>query len=131
MKMYYPSLENNNLLYNLENDYDLCKILVYMSTFKNCETIVVTSHPHCIEIRGDNELVFIVLYVGFETNEFLTYSSFANAHFISFSQSVFRMVEFHSIKNKIKFIHPKALFFTALELIEPPVFTGIAFLLTF
>lgn len=129
MKMYYPSLENNDLLYSIETNYELCKALIYMVSFKMCETIQVTPYPYSIEIRGDDEIVSIIIYVGFEKNEYLTYASLNNVHIVSFDTSIYKMFEFESIKKQIKFIDPKSLFFMTLELSEPLVYSKLKFLL--
>jgi hypothetical protein len=115
MEFYYQRFENNELLWAFERNQLICKTLAYMVTFKQYENLKVTPKPHSIEIQNDDVFISVYIYVGYESNEYLEYINKKNIHIISFNRMTSSMHENKKFKNEIKFIDPKALFFTALS----------------
>ncbi len=115
MNFYYERLEHNEQLQTFENNQTICKSLAYMVTFKEHENLKVIPKKNSIEIFNDKLVLSIILYVGFEQNEFIENKNKKNFHMISFGKHTNEMHEFKKLKNEIKFIEPKALFFTALS----------------
>lgn len=114
--MYYNHLENNQLLWELKRNKLFCTVLAYSVTFCNYREFKVTAYPHSIELRKKEVILSIILYVGYEKNEFLKYKTESNVYFISFSNVVLNMQEFKEISPLIKCISGYSLFFTALNL---------------
>lgn len=115
MKLFYERLEHNELLWSLENNQTICKSLAYMVTFKEYQNLKVIPKQHSIEIFNDELILSIIFYVGFEKKEYLENYGKENMHLISFSKFTREMHEFEELKNEIKFIEPKALFYTSLS----------------
>ena len=115
MKLFYEKLEHNELLWTLENNQTICTSLAYMTTFKNYENLKVIPKQHSIEIFNDELVLSIILYVGFEINEYIENDNKLNFHMVSFQKITKEMFEFAKFSNEIKFIEPKALFYTSLS----------------
>lgn len=115
MKLFYEKLEHNELLWTLENNQTICTSLAYMTTFKNYENLKVIPKQHSIEIFNDELILSIILYVGFENNEYVENVNKSNFQIVSFQKTTNEMYEFTEFSNVIKFIEPKALFYTSLS----------------
>lgn len=118
MELFYERLEHDELLWALENNQTICKSLAYMVTFKEYQNLKVTPKQHSIEIFNDELVLSIILYVGFEQNEYIENKNKANFQIVSFNKVTNEMHEFAELKNEIKFIEPKALFYTTLSFSE-------------
>jgi len=115
MKLFYERLEHNELLWALENNQTICKSLAYMTTFKEYENLKVIAKQHSIEVFNDELILSIILYVGFEQKEYIENKRKTNFQIVSFKKVTNEMHEFAELKNEIKFIEPKALFYTSLS----------------
>ncbi|MFN8326436.1 MAG: hypothetical protein U0T80_11960 [Flavobacteriaceae bacterium] len=115
MEFIYEKLEHNELLNTLKNNKTVCNTLVYMVTFQFYDELKVVPKKHSIEIFNENISLSIILYVGFETKEYSNIFERKNYHIVSFSKFTKEMQEFVEISEEIKFIEPKALFYTALS----------------
>lgn len=115
MELFYERLEHNELLCALENNKTICKSLAYMATFRECENLKVSPKQHSIEIYAEELILSIILYAGYENNEYIENTNKPNVHIISFSRFTSSMQEFEKFRNEIKFIEPKALFYTSLS----------------
>lgn len=118
MELFYERLEHDELLWALENNQTICRSLAYMVTFKEYQNLKVTPKQHSIEIFNDELVLSIILYVGFEQNEYIENKNKANFQIVSFNKVTNEMHEFAELKNEIKFIEPKALFYTTLSFSE-------------
>lgn len=116
MNLYYPHLENNHLLLTLEENIFYKQVLFYHLTFKIYTTFRVIPHKHSIEICSYTIRVFIILYVGFEQNEYLQFENLPDVHFVCLDRSIQVMYEFKDILSRVKFLPPYVLFFTALDI---------------
>ena len=115
MKLFYERLEHNELLSALQYKQTICKSLPYMTTFKKYENLKVVPKTHSIEIFNDELILSIILYVGFENNEYVENVNKSNFQIVSFQKTTNEMYEFTEFSNVIKFIEPKALFYTSLS----------------
>ncbi len=115
MKLHYERFEHNELLCALESNQTICKSLAYMATFKEYDYFEVIPKQHSIEISNEELILSIIFYVGYENNEYLKNLNRQNVHIISFNKIISSMFEFEKLKNEIKFIEPKALFYTSLS----------------
>lgn len=115
MKLFYERLEHNELLCALDNNQTICKALAYMVTFKEYENLKVIPKQHSIEIYNDDLFLSIILYIGYEINEYVENVYRTNFNMVTFNRFTSSMLEFSEFKNEIKFIDPKALFYTSLN----------------
>ena len=115
MRLFYERLEHNELLWTLESNQTICKSLAYMVTFKDYQNLKVIPKQHSIEVFNDEIILSIILYVGFEQKEYIENKRKANFQIVSFKKVTNEMHEFAELKNEIKFIEPKALFYTSLS----------------
>ncbi|HRG18886.1 MAG TPA: hypothetical protein PLP39_07325 [Flavobacterium lutivivi] len=116
MELIYENLENNILLETLKNNQTICKSLAYMLTFDIYEKLQVQPMKNSITIFNEKITISIILYVGYENEDLVEFKNIKKLHIVSFSKVTKEMHEFEKISNKIKFIEPKALFFTTLSL---------------
>ena len=100
------------LLDNLKNEV-IHKTLAYMVDFKEHENLVVIPKTYSIEISNAEICIAVIIFSGFEKEEYETIKTTNNLHFISFNHITQTMFEFENIH--IKHIDPMALFFTSLS----------------
>ncbi|GGD24423.1 hypothetical protein [Flavobacterium orientale] len=118
MNLFYERMEHNELLWSFETNQTLCKSLAYMTTFKEYDNFKVEPKKHSIEVFNDQITVSLLLYVGFENEEYVANCNLKNFHIVSFQKVTKEMIEFKMFENEIKYINSKALFFTALSFTE-------------
>lgn len=112
MKIFFRRLDAHFLLGTLKRNELARRTLVYMATFKNYNDLKVEARTFSIEIFNDEVSVTILLFVGFEDEEYNKVSKKTNFHIVSFDESYVYMVEFDKIKNDIKYIDNEAWFYT-------------------
>lgn len=115
MEFEYERLENRILLDNLKNEV-IRKTLAYMVDFKEHDNLVVIPKPHSIEISNADICIAVILFVGFEKEEYETLKTTNNHHVVSFDTITKTMFEFTPIS--IKHIDYMALFFMSLARTE-------------
>ena len=113
MELPYSNFEHCLLFNALKDNNDLKKAIAYLITFNEYENLKVKALNHSIIIFNDEISIFVILYVGFEENEFLE-NLMLNSHFISFDRITNSMLEFKDIE--VKFIDKLAILFTAISL---------------
>ena len=86
-----------------------------MLTFEKHTSFTVSPKPHSIELKSKKLTISILLFVRYERSEFLDYKNDMNLQIVCFDTYSLQMHEFKVLKPRLKFIHPQALFFTALE----------------
>jgi hypothetical protein len=111
MEFEYLRLENQILLDNLKNEV-VKKTLAYMVDFKEHENLVVTQKPYSIEISNEDICIAVIVFVGFEKEEYEILKSKKNHHIVSFHTILKTMSAFENIP--IKYIDYMALFFMSL-----------------
>lgn len=99
------------LLDNLKNDV-VKKTLAYMVDFKEHENLVIIPKPHSIEISNAEICIAVILFSGFEKEEYEALLTKDNFHIVSFDTIIQTMVEFENMF--IKHIDSLALFFMSL-----------------
>jgi hypothetical protein len=112
MEFEYERLENRILFDNLKNEV-IKKTLAYMVDFREHNDLVVIPKPHSIEISNADICLSVIIFVGFEKEEYETLKSKKNYHLISFDTIMQTMVEFEN--RFIKHIDYMALFFMSLS----------------
>ena len=103
--------EHRILLDNLKNDV-VKKTLAYMVDFKEHDNLVVIPKPHSIELSNADICIAVILFSGFEKEEYKALLTKDNFHIVSFDTILQPMVEFENMF--IKHIDSMALFFMAL-----------------
>lgn len=111
MEFQYSRPEHCILLDNLKNDV-VKKTLAYMVDFKEHENLVVIPKPHSIEISNAEICIAVILFSGFEKEEYEALLTKDNFHIVSFDTIIQTMVEFENIF--IKHIDSMVLFFMSL-----------------
>ncbi len=112
MEFEYSRIEHCILLDNLKNDV-VKKTLAYMVDFKEHENLVVVPKPHYIEISNAEICIAVIIFSGFEKEEYEALLTKDNFHIVSFDTITKTMVEFENMF--IKHIDSMALFFMSLE----------------
>ena len=115
MEFAYERLDNCILLDNLKND-EIRKALAYMVDFKEHDNLVVIPKNHSIEISNAEICIAVILFVGFEKEEYETLKTKKNHHVVGFNMIGQTIFEFEKIS--IKHIDYMALFFTSLARTE-------------
>lgn len=115
MDFKYSRIENCILLDNLKNDV-VKKTLAYMVDFKEHDNLVVIPKQHSIEISNADICIAVILFSGFEKEEYEALKTKDNFHIISFDTITKTMVEFENML--IKHIDYLALFFMSLSRTE-------------
>ena len=115
MEFAHYRLEHCILLDNLKNEV-ISKTLAYMVDFKEHDDLVVIPRAHSIEISNDAICIAIIVFVGFEKEEYDTLKTKNNPHVVSFDRITQTMIEFENIP--IKHIDYMALFFMSLARTE-------------
>lgn len=113
MELPYSNFEHCLLFNALKDNNDLKKAIAYLITFNEYENLKVKALNHSILIFNDEISIFIILYVGFEENEFIE-NLMLNSHFISFDRITNSMIEFKDID--VKYIDKLTILFTAISL---------------
>ncbi|MBC7749330.1 MAG: hypothetical protein H7Z76_12275 [Methylotenera sp.] len=111
MEFEYSRIEHCFLLDNLKNEV-IKKTLAYMLDFKEHDNLVVIPKPHSVEISNADICIAVILFSGFENEEYQQLLTKDNFHIVSFDTIVQTMAEFENMF--IKHIDSLALFFMAL-----------------
>lgn len=115
MEFAHYRTEHCILLDNLKNDV-VKKTLAYMVDFKEHDNLVVIPKPHSIEISNADISIAVILFSGFEKEEYEALVTKDNFHIVSFD-TIFQKM--HVFENRfIKHIDSMALFFMALARTE-------------
>ena len=104
----YRTSENQILLDNLKNAV-VKKTLAYMVDFKEHENLVVTQKSYSIEISNVDVCIAVIVFSGFEKEEYESLKSHKNYHIVSFHPILKTMRVFENIP--IKYIDYMALCF--------------------
>lgn len=115
MEFVYDRLDICILLDNLKNE-EIRKTLAYMVDFKEHDDLVVIPKPHSIEISNAEVCIAVIVFSGFEKEEYETLKTKNNHHVVSFDRITQTMFEFDNIP--IKHIDYMALFFMSLARTE-------------
>ena len=115
MEFEYNRLDMCILFDNLKNE-EIRKTLAYMVDFKEHENLIVIPKPYSIEISNAAICIAIIVFVGFEKEEYDTLKTKNNHHVVSFDRITQTMIEFKNMP--IKHIDYMALFFMSLARTE-------------
>jgi hypothetical protein len=115
MELAYDRPDLNILLDNLKNEV-IRKTLAYMVDFKEQDNLVVIPKPHSIEISNADICIAVLVFSGFEKEEYESLKNKKNHHVVSFDTITKTMFEFEHLS--IKHIDYMALFFMSLARTE-------------
>lgn len=115
MKIHYSKIEHNLLFEALQNE-EISTALTYMIDAKKHRGLKIIPNEHSIELSNDEITIAIILYVGFEDEEYNDLKNRKNLHVITFFNVVPSMVEFNNLN--VKYIDNLALLATTLALSE-------------
>lgn len=113
MELPYSNFDHCLLFNSLNDSPDLKKAIGYLVSFNEYEDLKINALNHSILIYNDEIAIYIILYVGFERNEFIQ-NMMLNSHYVSFQTITSSMFEFKDIE--IKYLDKLAVLFTALSI---------------
>lgn len=111
MELLYERLDICILYDSLKNE-EIRKALAYMIDFKEYENLEIIPKPYSIEISNDEICIAIIVFVGFENEEYEILKNRKNYHIISFDKITQTMIEFKHLP--IKHIDYMSLFFMSI-----------------
>ena len=115
MEFAHYRLEHRILLDNLKNEI-ISKTLAYMLDFNEHDNLVVIPKRYSIEISNAEICIAVILFSGFEKEEYEALLTKDNFHIVSFDTIIQTMIEFENMF--IKHIDSMALFFMSLARID-------------
>ena len=115
MEFAHYRLEHCILLDNLKNEV-ISKTLAYMVDFNEHENLVAIQKTHSIEISNADICIAVIVFSGFENEEYETLKTKNNHHVVSFDRITQTMIEFENMR--VKHIDYMALFFMSLARTE-------------
>ena len=101
---YYQDLKHNQLA-DILCIKSISEILGEMVTLKSSPILNIVKHPHSLVLEFLDYRIVIVLYIGFEHEEYLKFKVIENVHFICMDEIMNDVIEFRSIP--LQFIHSK------------------------
>jgi len=101
MQLHFPHLPQNILL-ELLNDPDFSNSLAYLVDFGDHVDLRIIPKKYSVELSNNDITVSIIIYSGFELNEFYELKNRTNVHLVCLSDVIPEMVEFQNMH--IKFI---------------------------
>ena len=113
MELPYSNFENCLLFNVLKNNYELKRAIVYSLIFKEFDDLKLSALEHSMLLYNDEIAVYIILYVGFENQEYLE-NRLLNSYFISFERTTNSMNEFKDVD--VIYLDKAALVHTAIAL---------------
>jgi hypothetical protein len=96
---YYQRLEHHILLQLLKKP-EYASSLAYLVDYSHHNNLQVIPRPCSIEISNDQIALAVILFVGFENEEYEAIKHRKNLHLLSFSEGVPTMNEFKHLKVK-------------------------------
>jgi len=111
-EFFYRRIEHNELLSILRNE-EISSALAYMLDYLNHSNFEVIPKDYSIEISNDDITISVIIYVGFELEEYENLKNKKNLHIVSFSRVVPEMVEFKNLN--VKYIDNLSLIFMTLS----------------
>lgn len=113
MELPYSNFDHCLLFNALKNNDELKRAIVYSLIFKEFDDLQLTALEHSMLLYNDKIAVYIILYVGFENQEYLE-NRLLNSYFISFERTTNSMNEFKGID--VIYLDKTALVHTAIAL---------------
>jgi len=101
---YYQDLKHNQLA-DILSIKSISEILGEMVTLKSSPILNIVKHPHSLELEFLDFRIVIVLYIGFELEEYLKFKAIENIYITCMDEIMNDVIEFRGIP--LKFIHSK------------------------
>jgi hypothetical protein len=99
IKYRYPHPHNITLLQLLQEP-DFAIALAYLVSFKNYKNLEIIPKPHSIEITNNEISISVIIYSGFELNEYKDLQNRTNVHLVSLCSTLLEMFEFKDMPIK-------------------------------
>lgn len=100
MKHHFPHIPQNILL-ELLNEPEFSNSLAYLVDFENHIDLRIIPKEYSIELSNNDITVSIIIYSGFELNEYYELKNRTNLHLVCLSDVIPEMVEFQNMHIKI------------------------------
>lgn|SRR5690606_9236065 len=100
MKDFYYKRFEHHILYQLLKKPEYASSLAYLVDYSSHDKLEVIPKPCSIEISNDEITLAVILFVGFENEEYEAIKNRENLHLVSFSEVVPTMNEFKHLKVK-------------------------------
>lgn len=114
--LFFESTNNYTHLYKLLKIEEFNCSLAYMVDQKKHINLNVILKEHSVEVSNKDITIAIILFVGFENEEYEALKSKPNLHIITFSEMVPEMVEFKNLN--VKYYNQMSLLYTNLSISE-------------
>lgn len=112
MDIFYQRIEHNSLL-DLLKDKEISSALAYIIDYTDHDNLTIIPKEHSIEVSNITITIAIIIFVGFEIEEYEELKNRENLHIVTFSNVVSEMLEFEKLN--VKYVDNLALLFTALS----------------
>ena len=112
MDLYYQRIEHNILL-DLLKDKEISSALAYIVDYTDHDNLTIIPKEHSIEVSNNTITIAIIIFVGFEMEEYEALKNRENLHIVTFSNVVSEMFEFEKLN--VKYVDNLALLFTVLS----------------
>jgi hypothetical protein len=114
--LFFENAFNYTHLYKLLKIEEFNCSLAYMIDRNKYTKLNVILKEHSIEVSNDDITIAIILFVGFENEEYEVLKNKPNLHIITFSEVVPEMVEFKDLN--VKYFNQMSLLYTNLSISE-------------
>jgi len=104
LKVHYSNWDKQMAYMTFDECYELRKAIAYLLTFKQFDDLELIPNKFSIQIKNNHINIFIIVYVGFEIEEYEKAKSHPNCHLVGFDLSLLDLVEFKGFKDDIKII---------------------------
>lgn len=118
LKIHYSNWDKQMAFMTFDECYELRKAVAYLLTFKEFEDLELIPRNFSIQISNKEINIFIILYIGFELEEYEFAKSTQNYHIVSFEKVLNEIIEFEKIKDEIKFMSNEMIASTVEALTE-------------
>ena len=98
-KFHFPHLHNNELL-KLLKEPEFASALAYLVDFRNHNNLTISPKEHSIELANNEVTISVIIYSGFELNEYKDLQNRTNVHLVSLCSTLLEMFEFKDMPIK-------------------------------
>lgn len=101
MEIKYPYRHPHNIsLLQLLQEPDFAIALAYLVSYKDYKNLEIIPKPHSIEITNTEISISVIIYSGFELNEYKDLQNRTNVHLVSLCPTLLEMFEFKDMHIK-------------------------------
>ena len=96
---HFPHLVNNTLL-ELLKEAEFASSLAYLVDFRNHDDLEIIPREHSIEVSNSDITISIIVYAGYEGQEYHDLKNRKNVHVVCLSDIILEMCEFENLPMK-------------------------------